>query len=293
MAQNRKEAMLTGGGSPAQQEELDALEERVAAVIPNELVVGIAGQDSAQNEEPQGTQGHATPTHEQEPLFEADDEDGDSVPSMDIGLFQDLLQSIQTPSPSTRTQSSIVGSPLDQHGSTRTPPPTTSHPHHSQDTLNVFEQRVVDVQGQLAQEVRKGIESMGATLEGVLHFMQQRHKQMPNTSASLEVANRLRAIQDILEVMNQKQDAYLTNLAAYQRDVAAVLVNQQVMLSAFIRYLMGKEQDAGTLPSTSAVPDVCMPPMSTAPVMIPSAKTTHTSAEEDFDECPVLRKTAR
>ncbi|XP_078506894.1 uncharacterized protein LOC144767238 [Lissotriton helveticus] len=168
---------------------------------------------------------HGTHPHEQELMFESDDDGGESVPSVDTDVIQDLLESIQTPSPRTRRQTSTVGSPLAQHGSTPTPPPTTSLPHHSPNTLNSFEQRVVDVQGQLAQEVRKGIESMAGTLEGVLRcltsnsgsaetgssndapprtlfhamndiseVMQQRHRQMPNTSASLEVANRLREI---------------------------------------------------------------------------------------------------
>ncbi|KAJ1118182.1 hypothetical protein NDU88_006377 [Pleurodeles waltl] len=47
MARNRKAAMQTGGRSPAQQEALDHMEEMVAAVIPEEIVTGIQGQDSA------------------------------------------------------------------------------------------------------------------------------------------------------------------------------------------------------------------------------------------------------
>ncbi|KAJ1157666.1 hypothetical protein NDU88_010370 [Pleurodeles waltl] len=47
MARNRKAAMQTGGGSPAQQEALDHMEEMVAAVIPEEIVTGIQGLDSA------------------------------------------------------------------------------------------------------------------------------------------------------------------------------------------------------------------------------------------------------
>ncbi|KAJ1192818.1 hypothetical protein NDU88_002124, partial [Pleurodeles waltl] len=47
MARNRKAAMQTGGGSPAQQEALDHMEEMVPAVIPEEIVTGIQGLDSA------------------------------------------------------------------------------------------------------------------------------------------------------------------------------------------------------------------------------------------------------
>ncbi|KAJ1202738.1 hypothetical protein NDU88_006535 [Pleurodeles waltl] len=47
MARNRKAALQTGGGSPAPQEALDLMEEMVAAIIPEEIVTGIQGQDSA------------------------------------------------------------------------------------------------------------------------------------------------------------------------------------------------------------------------------------------------------
>ncbi|KAJ1099004.1 hypothetical protein NDU88_004108 [Pleurodeles waltl] len=44
MARNRKAALQTGGGSPAHQEALDQMEEMVAAIIPEEIVTGIQGQ---------------------------------------------------------------------------------------------------------------------------------------------------------------------------------------------------------------------------------------------------------
>ncbi|KAJ1115127.1 hypothetical protein NDU88_003353 [Pleurodeles waltl] len=57
LAKNLKAAMQIGGGSPVPQEELDALEEWVAAVIPVELVAGVPRQDSAAHEEQPQTQG--------------------------------------------------------------------------------------------------------------------------------------------------------------------------------------------------------------------------------------------
>ncbi|KAJ1180568.1 hypothetical protein NDU88_005789 [Pleurodeles waltl] len=47
MARNRKAALPTEGGSPAPQKALDHMEEMVAAIIPEEIVTGIQGQDSA------------------------------------------------------------------------------------------------------------------------------------------------------------------------------------------------------------------------------------------------------
>ncbi|KAJ1153314.1 hypothetical protein NDU88_006075 [Pleurodeles waltl] len=51
MARNRKAALQTGGGSPAPQEALDHMEEMVAAVISEEIVTGIQGQDRADYQE--------------------------------------------------------------------------------------------------------------------------------------------------------------------------------------------------------------------------------------------------
>ncbi|KAJ1124224.1 hypothetical protein NDU88_002685 [Pleurodeles waltl] len=57
MARNRKAALQTGGGSPAHQEALDHMEEMVAAVISEEIVTGIQGQDSADYQETTHMQG--------------------------------------------------------------------------------------------------------------------------------------------------------------------------------------------------------------------------------------------
>ncbi|KAJ1126951.1 hypothetical protein NDU88_005357 [Pleurodeles waltl] len=57
MARNRKAALQTGGGSPAPQEALDHMEEMVAAVIPEEIVTGIQGQDSADYQDTTHMQG--------------------------------------------------------------------------------------------------------------------------------------------------------------------------------------------------------------------------------------------
>ncbi|KAJ1116419.1 hypothetical protein NDU88_004631 [Pleurodeles waltl] len=57
MARNRKAALQTGGGIPAPQEALDHMEEMEAAVIPEEIVTGIQGQDSAVYQETTQMQG--------------------------------------------------------------------------------------------------------------------------------------------------------------------------------------------------------------------------------------------
>ncbi|XP_069083554.1 olfactory receptor 5AP2-like [Pleurodeles waltl] len=61
MARNRKAALQTGGGSPAHQEAMDHMEKMIAAVITEEIVTGIHGQDSADYHETMHMQGGHDP----------------------------------------------------------------------------------------------------------------------------------------------------------------------------------------------------------------------------------------
>lgn len=130
-------------------------------------------------------------------------------------------------------------------------------------------------------------------LTDIAGVMWQRHELMRCTSGTSEVANRLGAIQNILESMEQKQDSYITTMAAYHHDVAAMLANQQVLLSAFLPYLLAQGNAAGNVPSTSSALDVCVPPLAPGPWKPPSPERTHTTEEEDVDFISVLRKTAQ
>ncbi|KAJ1161819.1 hypothetical protein NDU88_002300 [Pleurodeles waltl] len=63
MARNRKAALQTGAGSQALLEALDQVEEMLAAVIPEEIVTGIQGQDSADYQETTQMQVRGLPQH--------------------------------------------------------------------------------------------------------------------------------------------------------------------------------------------------------------------------------------
>ncbi|KAJ1191416.1 hypothetical protein NDU88_000732 [Pleurodeles waltl] len=96
MARSRKAALQTGGGSPAPQEALDHMEEMVVAVIPEEIVTGIQGQDSAdyqettQMQEDDGSPGDV-------PALDFPDDMDDELTNISQQTLQDVLGTLQTP----------------------------------------------------------------------------------------------------------------------------------------------------------------------------------------------------
>ncbi|KAJ1152854.1 hypothetical protein NDU88_005628 [Pleurodeles waltl] len=116
MTRNRKAALQTGGGSPAHQEALDHIEEMVAAVIPEEIVTGIQGQDSADYQET---------THMQEddgspadmPVPEYPDDMDNELTNIPQRTIQDVLGSLQT-------QPSVTRRSTEQAAITEEPPTT-------------------------------------------------------------------------------------------------------------------------------------------------------------------------
>ncbi|KAJ1206332.1 hypothetical protein NDU88_001739 [Pleurodeles waltl] len=78
MARNRKAALQTGGGGPAHQEALDHMKEMVAAVIPEEIVTGIQGQDSADYQETTHMQGRPPKSRRQVTVPRSKDRSGNS-----------------------------------------------------------------------------------------------------------------------------------------------------------------------------------------------------------------------
>ncbi|KAJ1152516.1 hypothetical protein NDU88_005291 [Pleurodeles waltl] len=101
MARNRKAALQTGGGSPAHQEALDHMEEMVTAIIPEEIVTGIQGQDSADYQETTHMQEEfGSPADMAVPEYPDDmDDDLINIPQESI---QEVLGTLQTPPSVTR-----------------------------------------------------------------------------------------------------------------------------------------------------------------------------------------------
>ncbi|KAJ1207278.1 hypothetical protein NDU88_002669 [Pleurodeles waltl] len=191
MARNWKAALQTGGESPAPQEALDHMEEMVAAVMTEEIVTGIQGQDSADYQETTQMQGRQarhilksnnTDTLIVQHIIAEDDGSPGDMPVLDFPddmdeeltnisqqTLQDVLGTLQTP-PSVARRSTEVAAITDDPATTPIVRHAGSNPaEDSDDTGTSFERTVVGVQRELAKEVRVGKENMAASLEGCVH----------------------------------------------------------------------------------------------------------------------------
>ncbi|XP_069069445.1 uncharacterized protein [Pleurodeles waltl] len=173
MARNRKAALQTGGGSPALQEALDHMEEMVAAFITEEVVKEIQGQDSkdyqetTQMQEDDGSPGDM-------PVQDFPDDMDDELTNISQQTLQDVLGTLQTPLSVARRSTEVAANTED--------PPTTpivrpASSNSAEDTGTTFERTVVGVQQELAKEVRVGMQSMAASLEGMRTYMMSSAEQ--------------------------------------------------------------------------------------------------------------------
>ncbi|KAJ1162191.1 hypothetical protein NDU88_002664 [Pleurodeles waltl] len=133
MARNRKAALQTGVVSPAPQEALDHMEEMVAALIPEEIITGIQGQDSAdyqetmQMQEDDGSPGDI-------PVLDFPDDMDDKLTNISQQTLQDVLGTLQTP-PSVARRSTEVADITEDPPTTPIVRPASSNPARTLRTL--------------------------------------------------------------------------------------------------------------------------------------------------------------
>ncbi|KAJ1203302.1 hypothetical protein NDU88_007090 [Pleurodeles waltl] len=197
MAKNRKAALKTGGGSPAPQEPLDHMEEMVTAIIPEEIVTGIQGQDSAEYQET---------THMQEDdgspvamtVQDYPDDMDDELTNISQQTLQEVLGTLQTPPSVTRSSTELATITEDPPTTPVVQPPSSNTAEDSDDTGTSFERTVVGVQRELAREVWVGMENMAHSLEGVRSCMMSTEEQAAamqgQTTILQEVEKRLKEI---------------------------------------------------------------------------------------------------
>ncbi|KAJ1154676.1 hypothetical protein NDU88_007419 [Pleurodeles waltl] len=138
----------------------------VAAVIPEEIVTGIQGQDSADYQET---------THMQEedgspadmPVPDYPDDMDDEPINIPQDTIQKVLETLQTPPSVTRRSTEQAAIAEDPPTTPIVRPASSNTAEDSDDTGTSFERTVVGVQRELAKEVRVGMQTMAASLEGV------------------------------------------------------------------------------------------------------------------------------
>ncbi|KAJ1218899.1 hypothetical protein NDU88_006470 [Pleurodeles waltl] len=144
------------------------MEEMVAAVIPEEIVTGIQGQDSADYQET---------THMQEkdgsladmPVQDYPDDMDDELRNISHQTLQEVLGTLQTPPSVTRRSTEQAAIAEDPPTTPIVQPASSNTDEDSDDTGTSFERTVVGVQRELAKEVQVGMQTMAASLE-VVHL---------------------------------------------------------------------------------------------------------------------------
>ncbi|XP_069095226.1 myb-related transcription factor, partner of profilin-like [Pleurodeles waltl] len=170
LSRNQKAELQTVGESPAPQEDLNELKDMVTVIIAEELVTGVAEQDSADFQDlPQMQEDEALAPAEL-PVLDCSDDVDDQLPTIDAETLQEVLCSFQTSSLVTGRTHSVTGSPHEPPNNQHTALTSPAIALDSEDPDITFQRTTLGVQWELAQQVRVGMETMAGSLEGV-----QRH----------------------------------------------------------------------------------------------------------------------
>ncbi|KAJ1164334.1 hypothetical protein NDU88_004774 [Pleurodeles waltl] len=149
---------------------------------------------------------------------------------------------------------------------------------------------------------------MAASLEGVRSCMMSTEEQAAamqgRTTILQEVEKRLKEIstaviqltqhlqQPFYQCMHECNiEPFRADLAAYHRDVAAILKNQQILLAAVLPLRHPQIAATGMSDSTSTHTEVCVAPSQPPPPRAEEA--THTSEDEDQEQITFTRKSTR
>ncbi|KAJ1122304.1 hypothetical protein NDU88_000797 [Pleurodeles waltl] len=307
MARNRKAALQTGGGSSEHQEALDHMEEMVAAVKPEEIVTGIQGQDSAAYQETKCMQEEDGSPADM-PVPEYPDDIDDELTNIPQETIQEVLGTLQTP-PSVTRRSTEQAAITEEPPTTRILRPASSNTaEDSDDTGTSFEQTVVGVQRELFKEVQVGMQTMATSFEGVRSCMMSSADQAATMQALTSILQKQQkslkeistAVIQLTQHLQQQScqrvhecniEPLRANLAAYHRDVAAILKNQQILLAAVLPFRPSKVAATGMSDSTSSNIEVCVAPSQPRPTRTEEA--THTSEEEDMEQITFTWKSTR
>ncbi|KAJ1152706.1 hypothetical protein NDU88_005481 [Pleurodeles waltl] len=242
------------------------------------------------------------------PVQDYPDDMDDELTNIRHQTLQDVLGTLQTPPSVTRMSTEQADITEDPPTTPIVEPASSNTAEDSDDTGTSFERTVVRVQRELAKEVRVGMQTMAASLEGVhlcmmssadqaaamqalttiLQGLQQTVKEF--TTAVRELPQHL-APQTFHCMHKCNHDPLRANLVAYHRDVAAVLKNQQILLAAVLPFRPSQVAATGMSDSTSSNTEVCVAPSQPLPPRTEEA--THTSEEEEMEQITFTRKSTR
>ncbi|KAJ1202247.1 hypothetical protein NDU88_006047 [Pleurodeles waltl] len=236
-----------------------------------------------------------------------DDIDDDPI-NLSPQTLNMVLGSLQTPPSVPRRSPEEAATPVDPPATPNVIPASSNTAEDSDDTGTSFERTVVGVQRELAKEVRVGMQTMAASLERVRscmippadqtavmqaltsHMQELVETQKQIATAVIQLTEQLR-MQASQRVHECNIEPLRADLAAYHRDVAAILRNQQALLAAVLPFLSPQGLAPGMSASMSSNTEVCVAP--SQPTTTRTEEATHTSEEEDVEQITFTRRSTR
>ncbi|KAJ1124882.1 hypothetical protein NDU88_003329 [Pleurodeles waltl] len=210
--------------------------------------------------------------------------------------IQKVLETLQTPPSVTRRSTEQAAIAEDPPTNPIVRPASSNTAEDSDDTGTSFERTVVGVQRELAKEVRVGMQTMAASLEGMRLCMMSSADQAAAMQALTSILQELQktqkeistAVIQLTQHLQQQScqrmhkcniEPLRADLAAYHRDVAAILKNQQALLAAVLPLRPSQGAATGMSDSTSSNTEVCVAP--SQPTTTRTKQATHTSEDPD------------
>ncbi|KAJ1098015.1 hypothetical protein NDU88_003131 [Pleurodeles waltl] len=242
------------------------------------------------------------------PVPEYPDDMDDELTNIPQQTIQEVLGTLQTPPSVTRRSTEQAAITEDPPTNPVVRPASSNAAEDSDDTGTSFERTVVGVQWELANEMRVGMKTMAASLEGVSSCMmssadqaaamqgltsilQEQQKSLNEISTAVIQLTQHLQQQSCQCVHECNIEPLRADLAAYHRDVAAILKNQQILLAAVLPLRPPQVAVTGMSDSTSSNTEVCVAPPPPPPPRTEEA--THSSEEEDMEQITFTRKSTR
>ncbi|KAJ1198202.1 hypothetical protein NDU88_002046 [Pleurodeles waltl] len=235
------------------------------------------------------------------PVHEFPDDMDDETINLPPETIQMVLESLQTPPSVTRRSTEEAATTGEPPATPIVRPASSNTAEDSDDTGTSFERTVVGVQRELAKEVRVGMQTMAASLEGVRSCMLSTADQAAAMQARTSLLEELLKTQKeictaVIQLTQQlqlqaSQRVHECNLEPLRADLAAILKNQQALLAAVLPFITRQGAAPGMSVSMSSNTEVCVAP--SQPTTTRTHQATHTSEEEDMEQITFTRKSTR
>ncbi|KAJ1140580.1 hypothetical protein NDU88_006929 [Pleurodeles waltl] len=136
---------------------------------------------------------------------------------------------------------------------------------------------------QLTQSLLQGVQQCVIDLTTAVREMPQ---HLPSQSCSCMHDNKM-------DSMHRELASLREDMAAYHRDVAAILNNQKLLLASVMPYVVPQMAAAGNLESTSPTTEVCVAPSNPPAPPSREEESTPTSEDEDVEQIIFTRRSTR